>query len=277
MLITVIIPTYNRAQLLSRALDSVLQQSYQALQIICVDDGSTDDTEKLLRNHYPQVQYLSTAQRGVSYARNYAVKAADGECLAFLDSDDQWLPHKLQVQVDALKQHPDAVLCHSEEIWYRHGVRVNPMQKHKKLNGWIYEACLSRCMISPSSVVMSKSIFNQLGGFNPEMPACEDYDLWLRLCARYPVLLCPEPLLIKYGGHADQLSKKYCAMDRFRVQALLNMQHSKHLTMQQRQMTYRTLCEKLDILISGAEKRAKFKEAEAYSLQLQQAKQLQHI
>lgn len=274
MLITVIIPTYNRAHLLPRALDSVLQQSYQTLQIICVDDGSTDDTRNLLANYYPQVQYLSTPQRGVSYARNYGARAADAQWLAFLDSDDQWLPHKLQVQVDALTQHPDAVLCHSEEIWYRHGVRVNPMQKHKKRGGWIYEACLLRCMISPSSVLISKSIFNQLGGFNVEMPACEDYDLWLRLCARYPVLLCDEPLLIKYGGHADQLSKKYCAMDRFRVQALLRMQHSKHLTVQQRLATYHTVCEKLDILISGAEKRAKFNEAKAYGLQLQQAKQL---
>ena len=268
--ITVIIPTYNRATLLSRALDSVLAQTLRPLQIIVVDDGSTDTTAHLLRSYqsaHPNfnIQYVLQEHAGVSRARNCGARAARTRWLAWLDSDDEWLPDKLATQVAALNAHPSMRLCHTEEIWMRHGRRVNPMRKHKKPGGDIYLLSLERCMMSPSSVLMQKSLWHEMGGFDEDLPACEDYALWLRISAQYPVLLCDTPLLIRYAGHADQLSRHYPAMDRFRMQALMRMLDADILDLDKLKATRSMLQHKLLILYNGACKRAQSDDAAYYA------------
>ena len=176
--------------------------------------------------------------------------------LRFLDSDDSWLPGKLAAQSRALHADQDHRLCHSDEVWIRHGRRVNPMHKHQKRGGEIFHHCLPRCAISPSTAVVQKSLFEQVGGFDESLPACEDYDLWLRVCARHPVLYLPQQLTIRYAGHADQLSRRHWGMDRFRVQALEKLLTDDELRPEYRIAALRTVVEKLDILINGARKRS---------------------
>jgi len=254
--VSVIIPTFNRAQKVERALRSVLGQTFKPHEIIVVDDGSTDETAELINQRYKDtVRYIYQSNNGVSQARNRGIRNARGNWVAFLDSDDEWLPGKLQMQVSLLQENPGFSFCHTDEIWIRCGKRVNPMHKHKKQGGWIYENCLPLCVISPSSVLIKKEIFTILGGFNESLPACEDYDYWLRYCSRFPVLFLEKQLLVKYGGHSDQLSRKYWGLDQFRLKALLNILSSDALTPEQCSLTKEIFLQKCGILKQGATKR----------------------
>ena len=252
--ISVIIPTYNRAHTLKRALDSVLAQTRPADEIIVVDDGSSDDTEQLIQQHYPQVTYIKQANQGVSAARNRAIEIATGEWLALLDSDDEWLPEKLATQLALLEQQPEHQLIHSDEIWIRNGVRVNQMKKHSKKGGHIFQNCLPLCAISPSAAMIHRDLFTEVGLFDESLPACEDYDLWLRITAHHPVLYCEEPLIRKYGGHEDQLSQQHWGMDRFRIRALVNCLNNTELSEANHAAASKILTKKLRILLKGAEK-----------------------
>lgn len=255
MKISVVLPTFNRSPAIVRAVDSVLAQTRQADEIIVVDDGSSDNTVQQLQSRYREkITLIVQANKGVSAARNVGIGVASGDWVALLDSDDEWLPAKLNAQQLAIEQTPDTVLCHTDEIWVRNGKRVNPMKKHRKYGGQIFSYCLPLCVISPSSVLMKKSLWSDLGGFDESLPACEDYDLWLRICAENPVLFVDSPLLIKYGGHNDQLSRKYTAMDQFRVRSLDKLLDNGSLSDEQRQMTIATLLQKSRILLTGAVK-----------------------
>jgi glycosyltransferase involved in cell wall biosynthesis len=253
--ISVVIPTFNRAGSLETALKSVFAQSLPPSEVIVVDDGSSDDShDRVVAAFGARVRYYRQPNRGVSAARNAGIQRATGNWIAFLDSDDVWLPDKLQQQVEALRHQPGYRFCHTDEMWFRRGVRVNPMKKHQKTGGYIFERCLPLCVISPSSVLMHRDCFDDMGLFDESLPACEDYDYWLRYCARYPVLYVDKPLLIKNGGHADQLSRRYWGMDRFRIQALLKLLDSGCLTSQQQRVTIKMLDKKCSILETGARK-----------------------
>jgi glycosyltransferase involved in cell wall biosynthesis len=255
--ISVIIPTFNRAHILLRALGSVLAQSYPASEIIVVDDASVDNTELLIKS-YAQIKFIKLIEnRGVSHARNEGIKQASSEWIALLDSDDEWNPDKLAKQVAAAKAYPGVHAFHTNEIWIRNGKRVNPMNKHVKPDGWVYEASLSMCCISPSSILLHRSLLEQCGEFDESLPACEDYDLWLRIFSRYPVKLIDEPLVIKYGGHADQLSRQHWGMDRFRIKALIKVLDSEFLGERERALTVAMLRHKCSIMIKGAQKRSR--------------------
>jgi glycosyltransferase involved in cell wall biosynthesis len=264
MLISVIIPTHNRANTLPRALDSVLSQRLPPHEILVIDDGSTDHTRELLQTRYPGCRRLYQNNQGVSAARNLGIRAARGEWIALLDSDDAWLPDKLLHQCHALRASPQYRLCHTDEIWIRNGVRVNPMKKHAKSGGRIFSECLPRCVISPSAALLHRSLFDQIGLFDTKLPACEDYDLWLRLCAREPVLYLDTPLVVKYGGHADQLSRRHWGMDRFRIQALEKLIRSGILNPTDRAAAVAMLQHKAGIMFQGAEKRGHTQRAEHY-------------
>ncbi|MGD8886253.1 MAG: glycosyltransferase family A protein [Gammaproteobacteria bacterium] len=255
MHISVIIPTFNRVQWLGEALRSVLTQTWQPHEVIVVDDGSTDTTRQVIETNFAeQVRYYYQSNRGVSAARNTGIQQATGNWIALLDSDDAWLPDKLQCQVDALRQNPQYRFCHTDEIWYRHGRRVNPMKKHQKTGGHIFEHCLPLCAISPSSALIHRECFEEIGWFDESLPACEDYDYWLRYCARYPVLYVDQPLLIKHGGHSDQLSRRYWGMDRFRVQSLLNLVQNTRLPDSYQHAAITMIDCKCEILEAGARK-----------------------
>ena len=262
--VAVIIPTYNRAATLGRALESVYTQSQLADEVCVVDDGSIDGTEELVKQQYPDTIYIKQKNSGVSSARNTGVDATTSKYLSFLDSDDEWLPKKLETQLCALQEEPDFRLVHSDEIWIRNGKRVNQMDKHRKRGGELFARCLPLCVISSSSVFMERSLYADLGGFDESLPACEDYDLWLRLCSQEHVLFIDRPLLRKYGGHEDQLSRQYWGMDRFRVQSLVKLLNSGALADEQERLARLTLLEKAEILRNGAVKRGKAESAEYY-------------
>ncbi|MCI0493416.1 glycosyltransferase, partial [candidate division KSB1 bacterium] len=218
--ISVIIPTYNRATVLEHAIESVLRQTYQNIELLIVDDGSTDHTRQVVEKYQSHVTYLSQLNKGPAAARNFGIQNSQGDLICFLDSDDRWVENKLKVQVDLILSDPDIKICYTDEIWMRHGVRVNQKHVHRKYSGWIYQKCLPLCIISPSSVMIHREVFGRVGLFDESMTVCEDYDLWLRISRFYPVTFIPKPLIIKYGGHRDQLSQQFLGMDVFRIRAL---------------------------------------------------------
>ena len=186
--ISIIIPTYNRKSFLIHAINSVLNQTYQNLELIIIDDGSSDKTENIIKKKYPKIKFYKQKNKGVSAARNKGIKMASCKWIAFLDSDDRWHPRKIENQINYLLAHPRYKICHTDEIWIRKGIRINQHKKHKKHGGHIFDKCLDLCRISPSSVIIHKDIFNKVGLFNEKLPVCEDYDLWLRIAEKFPVL-----------------------------------------------------------------------------------------
>lgn len=265
MNVSVVIPTFNRAPLLTRALDSVLAQTIHPAEVIVVDDGSTDSTAAMVQRRYHEVGYFYQKHQGVSRARNTGIRAATYDWIAFLDSDDAWLPSKLAAQHSALAEAPEYKICHSNEIWIRRGKRVNPRLKHLKYGGWIYKRCLPLCAVSPSSVLIHRSVFENVGYFDERLPVCEDYDLWLRICAHYPILYLGEPLVTKYGGHGDQLSRKFWGMDRFRITALEKILALESLSSADRVATVEVLLAKIQIVLTGAYKHHNQNLIRAYS------------
>ncbi|MBX2879941.1 MAG: glycosyltransferase [Granulosicoccus sp.] len=259
--ISVVIPTHNRLDFLKIAIESVRNQSLKPDEIIVVDDGSTDGTCEWLNTEGCPDITIAQGNNGVSHARNRGIEAASGVWIAFLDSDDYWYQHKLQRQMDKLGQDPSKRFCHCDEHWMRHGRRVNQKRKHQKYGGNIFEHCLPLCAISPSATIIKKALFDEVGLFDESLPACEDYDLWLRLTCTESVLYVDEPLLVKTGGHNDQLSQRYPAMDRFRVYALAKLIRSDTLDNQQLALARQTLASKLHIYCQGAIKRGNHEQA----------------
>lgn len=251
--VSVIIPTYNRAASLERAIKSVLEQSYRNFELIIIDDGSTDNTQQIIHRYRHKMRFYSQLHRGVSAARNLGLEKAEGTWVAFLDSDDYWLPTKLQRQMAFLRQNPHLMVAQTDEQWIRKGVPVNPMRKHQKYSGWIFERCLPLCIISPSAVIVHQKVFNTIGVFDESFPVCEDYDLWLRVTLKYEVGLLPEKLIVKTGGHSDQLSRKYWGMDRYRVRALEKILQE-DLSPAQRRAVLTEIVRKLSILSRGRQK-----------------------
>ena len=266
--VTVVIPAYNRAHLLERCLDSVLGQTLAADEIIVVDDGSTDNTVSTLKSLHPDIKLIQQDNLGVSAARNTGISAARHDWIALLDSDDVWHENKLERQIMALNNAPEYLVCHSDEIWIRNGVRVNQMNKHRKAGGHIFQHCLPLCAISPSAVMIHRSLFDEIGLFDENFPACEDYDLWLRICSRYPVLYIDEALITKHGGHDDQLSRQHWGMDRFRIQALNKIVSELKLNASDRDAAIKMMLNKINIYLAGAEKHGNTEHVDEFKLLL---------
>lgn len=264
-LISVIIPTFNRAAVLRRALNSVAKQMYSNWELILVDDGSTDATSDIVKawaqeNQLEQkLQILSSEKnRGVSYARNRGARAANGTWLAFLDSDDEWLPSRLSSQVELLDRALESAeplrWVHGEEAWVRNGKAVAIPPRYAKSGGRIFSRAVDICCVGASTVLIEKNLFWDVGGFREDFPVCEDYDLWLKLAARWPVGFVPEPVIIKHGGHADQLSMKYIGMDHYRCLALESQLENPYLSATDLAKVSSALIEKRIIVNRGAAK-----------------------
>jgi len=262
-LVSVIIPTFDRAWVLKTAIDSVLSQIYTPIEIIVINDGSTDNTLDLLAGYGNKIQVLNQENRGVSAARNMGIQHSKGQYIALLDSDDVWTPDKISCQIDFFDQHPEALICQTEEIWIRKGRRVNPKVKHKKPSGMIFEPSLHLCLVSPSAVMIHKNLFALKGEFDETFPVCEDYDLWLRISADYPIFLIDKPCTIKHGGHEDQLSAHH-SQDKYRIASIANLIESKSLSREQEQMAARVLEEKCRIYGNGCLKRGRTQEGQYY-------------
>ena len=292
--ITVIIPTYNRAYCLPTAIDSVLTQTEPDFELIVVDDGSTDNTAEIVKNYSdPRLTCVQTPNRGVSAARNRGLQKGTGEYYCFLDSDDYWLQEKLKRQKEFHEYNPGILISQTNEIWMRksrdnrsgrpagspsahHDAgpgplrippayrRVNQMKKHYKKAGDIYRHCLPLCLITPSSVMIHRTVFKDVGAFDEDLPACEDYDLWLRITCTYEVGLVREALIVKFGGHADQLSYNIPCLDKYRIQAMLKVLNSGTLTKDQKRATLRELIKKCAIYANGCLKHSKEEEGTHY-------------
>ena len=264
-LVSVVVPTFNRAAQIGAAVDSVLAQTYPHWELIVVDDGSQDETPLMLSAYGERIRTIRQENRGVSAARNRGILAAAGEFIALLDSDDYWLPDKLAAQVAYFRQHPALMLCQTEEIWVRNGRRVNPKARHRKFAGMIFERTLPLCLISPSAVMLRRSLLDEVGLFDETLPACEDYDLWLRITWKYPVGLIETPLIVKRGGHADQLSAMP-EMDKYRIRAIVKILEQGCLSPSQAAAAGAMLAEKCRIYAAGCRKRGRLEEAQYYDL-----------
>ena len=267
--VSVIIPTYNRKYLLKRALHSASSQTFVPQEIIVVDDGSSDGTKDWVLERFPCVRYICQDNSGVSSARNRGIREAKGSWIAFLDSDDEWMPDKLEKQEIAINDSKEAWLCHTNEIWIRNGVRVNQMKKHQKYGGDVFENCLDICRISPSSALIKKEVFEMVGLFDESLKVCEDYDLWLRITAVLPVIFLDEQLITKYGGHSDQLSRVDNGIEQYRIKSLEKILRSKSLSADQSKSAKLHLLKKLKVFSNGLEKRNKLKELSIYKKKIE--------
>ena len=263
--ISVIIPVYNRKELLKRAVTSVLKQRYTDYELILIDDCSDDSPFEEIASLSPQIITKRLEFHcGVSAARNAGILHSRGRYLAFLDSDDEWLPKKLERQIEWFAANPQSRIVQTREIWIRDGKRVNAPKTHEKTGGDIFYQSLDRCMITPSSVLMERSLFDEVGGFNEALPACEDYDLWLKITHKYPVGLIDENLLIRYGGHSDQLSATTPMLDRFRLRSMLDLVSTAQLSPQQKSAACGLIAKKAQIMAHGFLKRGNTDQYEHY-------------
>lgn len=266
MNITVVIPTYNRYTLLKRAIASVYNQTLPPYEVIVIDDGSSDATSQIHKD-FPNIRYFYQNNSGVSSARNYGVKKASSEWIAFLDSDDEWESDKLLEQVAFHKQHKDIVMSFTDEKWIRDGQEVKIPQKFQKEGKDIFQENLSYCNIAPSSVLVHTKYLQEIGLFDETLEVCEDYDLWLRLSVKYKIALVDKKLIKKYAGHANQLSFKYWGMDRFRVLTLEKLLQEK-LDLDKREKILQELQKKYTLLLKGAIKYEREDEIQKYKQKL---------
>ena len=266
-MVTIIIPTYNRKSYLEDAIDSVLGQNFTHFGIIVVDDGSDDGTADLVRGlgDPKKLEYMRFSHSGVpGKVRNAGARMAKGNYLAFLDSDDLWKPEKLTRQIAFFEEHPGIWICHSREIWQRGEKIVSQAGQRHKRSGYIFPGAVKKCIIGPSTVMMRRELFEEFGGFREDLEIAEDYELWLRITAKYPVGHIDEPLVIKRGGHSDQLSEKYGQIEIFRIKALLLNLEAGTFRGEHQELAARELVRKCRIYAAGCEKRGKSEEARRY-------------
>lgn len=261
--VSVIIPTHNRRAMVTEAIESVLAQRDADFELIVLDDGSTDGTFEHLAL-LGGITIERTARRGPAAARNRGVALASAPLIAFLDSDDLWEPEKLSRQLRFMCAHPQCEISQSGEIWIRNGRRVNPGLRHQKRAGDIFLNSLQTCLVSPSAVILKTELFRALGGFDEDLLAAEDYDLWLRILFDHEVGLLDEPLVTRRAGHRDQLSATTPAIDRYRVIALMKLLDTTGLSHSRRVAVIEVLMQKCRVLSKGARRRGKESEADIY-------------
>lgn len=274
MYIDVIIPTFNRSSTLSRAIESVIAQTYKDFNLYIIDDGSTDNTKDIVTPYLVEknIHYLYQKNKGVSAARNFGIKNSSSPWISFLDSDDEWLPHKLETQINFHKNNPKYNFIHSNEIWIRNGKRVNAPKRFDKSSDNIFERSLATCLISPSTVLMKRSLGELFNFFDETFTICEDYDLWLKILLKEEVGFVPDFLINKYGGHEDQLSTMYNAMDLWRIQSLLNLLDRNDIEIAKKGLVQKEIWKKANILLKGLEKHGQLHKHHHLINQLENAK-----
>lgn len=220
MRISVVIPTYNNERWLSRAIDSVLAQSRSADEILVVDDGSTDRTPEVAAAYGSKIRYLRQENAGASVARNTGIQAASGEWIAFLDADDEWLPNKLQLQIEHLQRHPDLgwTTANYMECLCESGRRAAALPEKRILD------CLNGGSISPDylqtyargltgctdTMLIRREVLETAGLFRPEQKRFNDLDLWLRIAYHYPRIgYLAQPLAVYHLEAGEHISIRF--------------------------------------------------------------------
>lgn len=267
--ISVVIPAFNRADYIGRALRSVLDQTRACSEILVIDDGSTDQTQAVVaaigKASPIPILYFYQENQGPAVARNLGIRLAQSGLIAFLDSDDHWRKDKLACQYKAMEEQPGYLISHTWEQWRRRGVHLNQKKKHIPRHGDIFDHCLQLCAVGMSTVMARQELFDHVGLFDPDLPCCEDYELWLRVSARYPFLLVDRPLTIKEGGREDQVSALYrMGMDRFRIQALARLLESSALNREQYALALQELRRKSQVYGQGCIRHGREEEGKRY-------------
>ncbi len=268
--VTVVIPVQNRAEMLRRAVESVSAQTFQDFDLIVVDDASTEDLSgvKGLLEGEGHAWLRMKENGGPAVARNAGAAMMKGEWLAFLDSDDVWSPEKLERQLEWHARNPQAEMSQCEEEWLRNGQPLKKKAAQEQPDGWVFEKCVEVCCVSPSCVMISRELWQELSGFDVRYRVCEDYELWLRASLHNQVGLVKSesgPLVTRHGGHDDQLSFAVEAMDRFRVLALLELMNREELSEERRCYVEQGVLKRAEVLIKGAQKRGKEDAVAVYS------------
>lgn len=262
-MVDIVVPSYNRWEFLKRAIRSIQDQTFTTWTLWVVDDGSTDKTASRINQFFSsdsRIKFISSkVNRGVSWARNEGIKQGKEEWLAFLDSDDEWLPEKLENQIRFSKLNPQFSLIHCNEVWIKEGKELAQKKKHKKQGGRIFIPSVQLCCISPSAALLKRSLLNKVGLFREDFPVCEDYEMWLRITSQYSVGFVEEALVVKHGGHEDQLSRRYPAMDYWRVKALKNYINDERLSIEERKTVKEVMLKKAKILLRGYDRYQNFK------------------
>ncbi|MCK4305695.1 MAG: glycosyltransferase family 2 protein [Candidatus Eisenbacteria sp.] len=277
--VTVIVPTHNKKEPVAEALRSVLSQTFRDFEIVVSDDGSTDGTPlhllrmlgaqpdalEILSRMSPTsikpfshafsqngvtVQYHYGSNRGLSAARNRGIRSARGDYIAFIEAEDEWQREHLEVQMAFLESHPDARLCRVAERYVKDG-KPRKNRNTSTASGWIFEAALEASPMSTSALLAHRSCFASCGAFDENLPACDEYDLWLRFAARYPIYYIPDgPIVTRKSARGDGSSRTW-SWDRFRVYALEKAFQSGHLSPNQRFMVAQEIVRKCERLVQG--------------------------
>ncbi|MGA1862150.1 glycosyltransferase [Deferribacter thermophilus] len=255
-MVSVIIPVKDRIDSLKDAIESVLWQTYKNFEIIIIDDGSSIDIKKELTPYLNLIKFIKLENNlGVSAARNTGIKAAKGEFIAFLDSDDLWLPKKLEMQLNYMEKEGVEV-CHTNEFWYKKGKFINQGKKHEKFGGHILLKILDHCRISPSSFIAKKTVFEKVGYFDEHLKIAEDYDLWLRVSLFYKIGYLKTPLIVKRFFLNDHLSTHEKHIEFYRLLSLAKFlnRYNKYLDLKAKREIMHTLNYKFKIVSQGINK-----------------------
>lgn len=210
VLVSVVIPTYNAEAFLTQTLNSALAQTYKPIEIIVVDDGSTDGTRRILETYRGRIQIVLQTNKGAGTARNTGIAKSHGKYIAFLDADDQWESTKLSCQVAAMEKDAEAGVCYTDGIYYdgKEVVLVSHAAFRRAYSGWVFDPLFIENFIITSSVMVRRNCLEIVGCFNPEYLNAQDYDLWIRLAKRYRFIYL-DKIFVRYWHHGGSLSKNY--------------------------------------------------------------------
>jgi glycosyltransferase involved in cell wall biosynthesis len=206
-IVSVIIPTYNNSAYLANAIESAIAQTFRDIEIIVIDDGSTDDTQKVLTCFGDKIQVIHQCNQGPSAARNAGLRKSQGNYIAFLDSDDQWLPDKLTRQMPLFEMDPQVGVVFSDTFYVYKG-KIQPktsFQLRPPSSGFIFNSLFGKNFIPMLTAIVRRECFNQVGFFDENLKACEDYDMWLRISKSWKFAYVAEPLAL-YSVIEGQLS-----------------------------------------------------------------------
>ena len=224
MLVSIIMPVYNGMPFLKEAVDSVFKQTYKEFELIVINDGSSDGSLRFLeetkKRAKERLKIINQTNRGQVVAKNNGIKVAQGDFIAFLDSDDVWDKEKLTVQMEFFKKHPTLFLCYTEaflidenskKIGYR---SVNSLYK-----GRCFDLLIKRNNITASSVVLKRKCIDTVGKFDETLNCCENWDLWLRISKFFEIGYIKKPLT-SYRIHSSHMSNKRSKMLMGRIEVI---------------------------------------------------------
>lgn len=223
-IVSILVPVYNGDQYISEAIESALAQTYQNFELLIVNDGSTDNSKSIIMNYLgdSRIRYFEQQNAGVAATRNLAIKHAKGKYIGFLDQDDCWLPDKLSTQVQFLETHQEFAFIHSRQGYIQaDGTLISHYPKDwvADLHGECFVELFKRNRIAVLTVLLRKNVIDEIGYFNETVSRVDDYELWLRICSKYPIGFQDKKLAL-YRCHETNASHDYVKMEQAELSAL---------------------------------------------------------